>query len=102
MNFDVVRGKARRKKPVVGDVFSLQIKSIGYFFGIVAKIDALYSENSPPDELLNIIYIFKDKFSTLPELKDLNISKYNLLLPPPNCKQFELVWRRFCLLGESA
>ncbi|WP_314187262.1 hypothetical protein [Aggregatibacter kilianii] len=44
----VVKGKRNYKRPKVGELFSFEMKGIGFIHGLVAKNDLLWKEDSPP------------------------------------------------------
>lgn len=74
----IVKGKRSYKRPQVGDIFSFEMKGIGFIHGLVAKNDFVWKEDSPSE--FNIVYIYKDiteKFNT-----DINLKKDNFLIAP--------------------
>ena len=74
----VVKGKRNSKRPKVGELFSFEMKGIGFIHGLVAKNDLLWKEDSPPE--FNIIYIYKE--ITQEPNSEINLNKDNFLIDP--------------------
>ena len=74
----IVKGKRNYKRPQVGDLFSFEIKGVGFIHGLVAKNDLVWKEDCPPE--FSIVYIYKDVTSELSS--DINLSKENFLIEP--------------------
>ncbi|KER02799.1 immunity 26 domain-containing protein [Photorhabdus temperata] len=73
----VKKGKRKLKRPEVGDLFTLEIESIGFVHGMVAKNEIEFAKGQTD---FNIIYIYKD--ITKRKEDKVNCSKNNLLFSP--------------------